>query len=83
MRVAYPEYFPPGALLGPFIATCEQRVDGADQILSPVDITELRALLAYANQFHHETNRVWQTEVINDVELSDFARRTLLFTSRR
>lgn len=83
MRVAYPQYFPPGTLLGQFIATCEQRVDGADQILSSVDIEELSSLVAYANQFHHETNRVWETEAINDAELSDFARRTLLFASRR
>ena len=83
MRVAYPEHFPPGMLLGPFIGLCEQRVGGNDEILSAPDIAELRALLDYANQFHHDTNPAWQTAVINDAELSDFAERTLLFASRR
>ena len=83
MRVAYPEHFPPGTLLGPFVGLCEQRVGGNNEMLSAGDIAELRALLGYANQFHHDTNRAWQIAVINDVELSDFAHRTLLFASRR
>ena len=83
MRVAYPEHFPPGTLLGPFIGLCEQRVGGNDEILSAPDIAELRALLDYANRFHHDTNPAWQTAVISDAELSDFAQRTLLFASRR
>lgn len=83
MRVAYPAHFPPGTLLGPFIGQCEQRLGANNQILSANDITELRALLAYANQFHHDTNPAWQTTAINDAELSDFAERTLLFASRR
>ena len=83
MRVAYPEYFPPGTLLGPYIGLCEQRVGVNTEILSVGDISELRALLGYANQYHHDTNPAWQTAVINDAELSDFADRTLLFASRR
>lgn len=83
MRVAYPAYFPPGTLLGPFIGQCEQRLVANNQILYADDITELRALLAYANQFHHDTNPAWQTASINDTELTDFAERTLVFASRR
>jgi len=83
MRVAYPAHFPPGTLLGPFIRQCEQRLGTNNQVLSANDIAELRALLAYANQFHHDTNPAWQTTAINDAELSDFAERTLLFASRR
>ncbi|MDP0995352.1 hypothetical protein, partial [Klebsiella pneumoniae] len=44
-RVAYPATFQPGSLLGPFLGICEQRVNTPAQILSQVDITELRALL--------------------------------------
>ena len=83
MRVAYPEYFPPGTLLGQFLGQCDQRAGGINEILPEGDIAELRALLAYANQFHHDTNPAWQTAVINDAELLDFAQRTLLFASRR
>lgn len=83
MRVAYPEHFPPGSFLGPFVNMCDQRVGTGNEILSAADITELRALLAYANQFHHDTNPAWQTAAINDAELADFAERTLLFASRR
>lgn len=83
MRVACPEHFPPGQLLGPFIGQCEQRLGANNQILSANDITDLRALLVYANQFHHDTNPAWQTAAINDAELTDFADRTLIFTSRR
>ena len=83
MRVAYPEYFPPGTLLGPFLGLCDQRVGANNQILSAGDIAELRALLGYANLFHHDTNPAWQTAAVNDAELTDFAERTLLFASRR
>ena len=83
MRVAFPEYFPPGTLLGRFIGLCEPRVGGANEILSAGDIAELRALLDYANLFHHDTNPAWQTAAINDAELSDFVNRTVLFASRR
>ncbi len=83
MRVAYPEHFPPETLLGPFLGLCDQRVGENNEILSAGDIAELRALLGYANQFHHDTNPAWQTAVINDAELTDFAERTLLFSSRR
>ena len=83
MRVAYPEHFPPGQLLGPFVDLCERRLGTNDQILAERDLTELRALLAFSNRFHHDTNPAWQTAIINDAELADFAERTLRFTSRR
>jgi wobble nucleotide-excising tRNase len=83
MRVAYPEHFPPGTLLGPFLGLCDQRLGQNNEILSAGDIAELRALLGYANLFHHDTNPAWQTAAINDAELTDFAERALLFASRR
>ena len=83
MRVAYPEHFPPGTLLGRFLRLCDQRVGENNEILSAGDIAELRGLLRYANRFHHDTNPAWQTAAINDAELTDFAERTLLFSSRR
>lgn len=83
MRVAYPEHFPPGKLLGPFIGLCNQRVGTPDEILSAADIAELRFLVEYANRFHHDSNLAWQTVAINDAELVDCAHRALLFASRR
>jgi len=79
MRVAHPERFPPGSLLGPFIGVCRQRHGQADEVLSAADTTELRALLDYANRFHHDTNPAWETAVVNDQELVNFATRTLNF----
>jgi wobble nucleotide-excising tRNase len=82
VRVAYPLHFPPGSLLGPFIARCEAREGTANRILTPQNRAELRSILDYANRFHHDTNQAWQTEIINDHELVDFCRRTLVFTAK-
>ncbi|MBF3788879.1 AAA family ATPase [Burkholderia pseudomallei] len=81
-RVAYPATFPPGGLLGPFIGICEQRINTPAQILGQADIAELRALLDYANLFHHDSNPAWATQVINDQALVNFAQRTLAFARR-
>jgi wobble nucleotide-excising tRNase len=82
MRVAYPADFPPDALLGPFIGICQQRQGAPNQILTIADTTELRALLDYANRFHHDTNPARETVAINDLELLNFATRTLAFATR-
>lgn len=83
MRVAYPNHFPPGSLLGPFIDKCRRKLGTSEEILSEKDIAELKNILDYANSFHHDSNPAWQTQAINDAELTDFAERALLFTSRR
>jgi wobble nucleotide-excising tRNase len=79
LRVGYPEYFPPGSMLGHFRNTCEQHLQVGQLILNQADTNELRELIEYANQFHHEN---WQAVVINDVSLAGFGRRTLAFISR-
>ncbi len=83
MRVACPAMFPPGTLLGPFLTACEKRCGKPDEELSETDIGELRALLVYANRFHHDTNLAWETATINDQELVGFSSRTLKFASRQ
>jgi hypothetical protein len=50
--------------------------------MSAANAQELRALLDYANRFHHDTNATYATELINDAELTDFTRRTLAFIRR-
>ena len=80
VRVAYPEHFPPESLLGPFHYQCQQKLGQPDQIMSPPATAELRALLDYANRFHHDTNPAWETATINDSELNHFCNRTLNFT---
>ena len=82
VRVAYAGNFPPGSMLGSFIDQCRRRVGTAQQILSQADTVELRALLDFANRYHHDTNPTYQTENINDAELTDFASRTLAFIRR-
>jgi len=82
MRVAYPAAFPPGSLLGPFIAICEQRAGQSNEILNQADIDELRDILPYANRFHHDTNTAYQTAAINDQELTHFSTRVLRFAKR-
>ncbi len=82
LRVAYPEDVPPGTLLGRFRTLCEQRVGTAQQILDETDTRELGDITEYANKFHHDTNPAWETEAINDAELTGFARRALDFTKR-
>jgi hypothetical protein len=57
-------------------------VTPSNEILSQADMGELRAILDYANKFHHDTNPAYETEQINDTELKCFARRTLAFTKR-
>ena len=81
-RVAYPATFQPGALLGPFLGICEQRLNTSDRVLNQVDLTELRQLLDYANLFHHDSNPAWATQAINDQALIHFAQRTLAFARR-
>lgn len=82
MRVAYPDEFPPGTMLGHFHNICQQKLGSPSEVLSDIYTTELRSLLDYANHFHHDTNPAWQTTAINDQELLDFAQRTLSFASR-
>jgi hypothetical protein len=83
VRVAYPEHFPPGSLLGPFRGLCQQRLGTSEQILNAADIAELADVLEYANQFHHDTNlATFETVGINDAELKGFVSRALTFTRR-
>lgn len=81
-RVAYPGNFAPGALLGPFHHICTQRVGTPQEIMSAANCQELRALLDYANRYHHDTNPAYATVLINDAELADYTRRTLAFIRR-
>ncbi|MCX6841313.1 MAG: AAA family ATPase, partial [candidate division WOR-3 bacterium] len=82
LRVAFPGEFHPGTLLGPFLNVCEQRLGTPQELLDQPAKEELRALVEYANKFHHDTNPAWETEVINDGELHGFVERTLRFARR-
>jgi wobble nucleotide-excising tRNase len=76
LRVACPEHFEPGTMLGPFINVCEQRAGTAQEILDAASIQELRDLNEYARAYHHEG---WETEPINDGALRGFVDRALRF----
>ena len=81
VRVAYPEDFPPGSLLGRFANKCEQNLGKSDEILNEDQLSELQALIKYSNRYHHD-NPTWETEIINDQELQHFCARVLKFTRR-
>ena len=66
-------------LLGPFRGPCDQRVGTPEQILTQLQIDELRDMVAYSNRFNHDTNAAWETERVNGQELEGFVRRTLAF----
>jgi len=82
LRVACPEHFPPGTLLGPFHRLCAERVGSDREILDNPMTEELGDLKEYANRFHHDTNPAWGTEAINDGELRGFVERALRFARR-
>jgi wobble nucleotide-excising tRNase len=82
LRVAYPAHFPPGTMLGHFHNICVQRLGTPQGILNQIDTNELADLIEYGNLFHHDTNPAYQAQHINDAQLVDFVRRTLLFASR-
>ena len=82
-RVACPEHFPPGTLLGQFRGLCDLHVNTTQQILKAQDIQELRDIVEYANQFHHDTNPAWATEVVNATQVTGFVSRVLAFVKRR
>ncbi len=80
VRVAYPDHFAPGDMLGKFVNLCQQRIGAREQILDAQRTQELDDVLSYANKFHHETNRAYETEAVNDGELVGFVQRTLALT---
>jgi len=82
LRVARPEHFPPSTLLGTFLGRCREWAGQADEILDAAATQELGELVEYANRFHHDTNRAWETEAINDAELRNFVERALAFARR-
>jgi len=79
LRVACPERFPPGTLLGPFRNLCRQNIGTPNQLLDKNATQELDEIVEYANRFHHDTNPAWETETINDGELRGFVDRVLRF----
>lgn len=82
LRVARPEHFPPGTLLGPFHRLCADRVGSNWEILDGDTTQELSEIKEYANRFHHDTNPAWETEAINNGELRGFVERALNFAKR-
>lgn len=82
LRVAVPEHFPPGTLLGPFRGLCQQRLGTPNQILDAATTQTLSNLTDYGNRFHHDTNPAWETASINDTELLGFVNQTLAFARK-
>ena len=75
LRVACPDNFPPGKLLGRFLEDCRNKVGSPDEVLNADTIQKLGRIVEYGNRFHHDTN----SAEINATELEGFVRRTLSF----
>lgn len=82
LRIAYAEEYEPGMMIGVFAQKSRQRLSGGNPILGSNDTAELQALTDFANRFHHDSNPSYQTELINDGQLADMARRTLRFVTK-
>ena len=82
LRVACPQWFHPGTLLGPFRDICRQRLQTPDRVLDEATLQEVDDIAEYANRFHHDTNPAWETEVVNDGQLRVFVERTLKFARK-
>ncbi|HVY29665.1 MAG TPA: AAA family ATPase [Polyangiaceae bacterium] len=82
LRVARPDHFPPGGMLGQFRDRCRRQLGTPQQILPQALVDELHDLTEYANRFHHDTNAAYATELINDGELTGYVQRTLVFATR-
>lgn len=80
LRIAWPEHFQPGTLLGQFLESCKQQVGKSSEIFDQSKIENLDELVEYANRFHHDSNPAWESEIISDIELKCFVQRTLAFT---
>ena len=76
LRVACPEFFPPGGTIGSFLIACK----GGNSGIAKATLDELEALKTYANKFHHDANPAYQTESVTDGELQGYVTRVLRFT---
>jgi wobble nucleotide-excising tRNase len=82
-RVAYPEHYPRGGVLGNFRDKCQTRLGEGTPIMAEVDMLELRDLTDYGNLFHHDSNpQGYLTVVVTDAQLRGFVQRVLAFCSR-
>lgn len=81
-RVAYPNIFKPDTSLGKFVYLCKERAGKPNQIMSKEFAIELEKLKEYANKFHHDTNKFYESERITRSELENFADRTLHFLQK-
>ena len=80
LRVICPDHFGPGALIGQFLSKCRDKVGTSNEILEADVIQEIQHITEYGNQFHHDTNKAWQTNTIVPGELRGYVRRTLKIT---
>lgn len=80
-RVAFIEHFPPGRLLGEFINIARQAEQAGNALLPTERLDELDDLREYANQFHHNTSKTWQSNLanVNETALKGYAGRVIQF----
>lgn len=81
LRVRKPEEFRASEWLGDFIAKLSEAEEGDALYSLKPQLTELSSLNDYSSRYHHDQNPHFDSEPINDSELSAWAKRTLDFIS--
>ncbi len=84
-RVAFPQEYPPGKLLGEFRSDEIQRCKKGQGLLDDLNFRELYDITDYANKFHHATNPNYEQELrnVNANGLKSYVDRVLEFTKYR
>lgn len=76
-RTSYPLIYKPGSLLGKLANELKEK-----KLLSMDDIVELKELIDYSNQFHHDTNPNYNLVKVNNTELLGYCKKVLKFVQK-
>ena len=79
LRASCPDKFKDGEMLRDFRNRARTAKQSGSPIMSDAKFTELDQIVDYSNDFHHDTNAAADTVIINDTQLHQFVRRTLVF----
>jgi len=84
-RVAFPEEYPPGKMLGEFRREEQGRQEQGVGLFDSHDFGELGDITEYASKFRHATNPNYERDLrnIDGNQLKSFVDRVMQFTRGR